>query len=80
MNEVPQNKTLSTRIPSALYDRIDMLAKETGRTKSYYVQKMLENSIEDLELLHLAKMRSEEARSGKSRVYTWEEIKAQNGL
>jgi len=57
-----------------------MLAKETGRTKSYYVQKMLEESIEDLELLHLAKMRSEEVRSGKSRVYTWAEIKAQNDL
>ena len=80
MNEIPQYKTLSTRIASALYDRIDILAKETGRTKSYYVQKMLEEGIEDLELLHLAKMRSEEARSGKSRVYTWEEIQAQNGL
>ncbi len=72
--------TLSTRIPSALYNRIDLLAKETGRTKSYYVQKMLEEGIEDLELLHLAKMRSEEVRSGKGRVYTWKEIKAQNDL
>ncbi|HOQ93814.1 MAG TPA: hypothetical protein PLT42_01550 [Sphaerochaeta sp.] len=49
MNEIPQYKTLSTRIASALYDRIDILAKETGRTKSYYVQKMLEEGIEDLE-------------------------------
>jgi RHH-type rel operon transcriptional repressor/antitoxin RelB len=80
MSQDQKLTTLSTRIPSALYNRIDVLAKETGRSKSYYVQKMLEEGIEDLELLHLAKMRSEEARSGKSRVYTWAEIKAQNDL
>lgn len=77
----PEYHTLSTRIPSDLYgDCIDMLAKETGRTKSFYVQKMLDESIEDFELLHLAKMRSEEVRSGKSGVYTWEEVKARHDL
>lgn len=52
-----------------------MLAKETGLIKFFYVQKMLKDGIGDLELLHLTKMRSEDVRFGKSRVYTWDETK-----
>ena len=35
------NKSISVRLPEELIDRIDNLAKKTGRTKTYYIQEAL---------------------------------------
>lgn len=40
---------LSVRISSELEQRITALAKMTGRSKSYYVNEMLENQIDSIE-------------------------------
>jgi len=41
--------TMAVRIPHKLEDRLNNLAKKTGRTKSYYIRKALEQFIEDTE-------------------------------
>lgn len=41
------NTTISIRLPKALADQIDSIAKETERPHSYIIQKALESHIED---------------------------------
>lgn len=56
---------LAVRLPNELEARIDKLAKVTGRTKSYYIREILEDSIDDLEDKYLALSRLE--KPGKKR-------------
>ena len=50
---------LSVRLNPDIEVRLTALAKQTGRTKSWYVKKALEQSIEDMEDLYLAQHRVE---------------------
>ena len=48
---------LALRLPEDLEDRLDALAKKTGRTKSFYAREAIVEYIDDLEDLYLAQMR-----------------------
>lgn len=41
--------TLSLRLPDEVFKRLTLLAKQTRRSKSSFVQEMLEESLDDLE-------------------------------
>jgi RHH-type rel operon transcriptional repressor/antitoxin RelB len=45
---------ISIRLPKALADQIDSIAKETERPRSYIIQKALESYIEDYADLQVA--------------------------
>ena len=45
---------LSVRLPESLENRLNILAKATKRSKSFYVREALERSIEDIEDAYLA--------------------------
>ncbi len=70
--------TLNIRIPHALAGRLQHLADETGRTKSYYVRAALEEKIQELEDYHIAMQALENVETGKSRTWTHEEIEKGN--
>lgn len=44
--------TISIKIPLGLSERYDRLAKSTGRTKTYYINEALSDSIDRLEYEH----------------------------
>jgi RHH-type rel operon transcriptional repressor/antitoxin RelB len=46
---------LALRLPKDIEDRLDALAKRTGRTKSYYARKAIVEMMEDLEDIALAR-------------------------
>ena len=48
------NTAISIRLPKALADQIDIIAKETERPRSYIIQKALESYIEDYADLQVA--------------------------
>jgi len=48
------NTAISVRLPKALADRLDNIAKETERPRSYIIQKALELYIEDYADLQIA--------------------------
>lgn len=50
---------LALRLPPDIEDRLDALAKKTGRTKSFYAREAILRHIEDLEDYHLAMQRLE---------------------
>jgi len=48
------NTAISVRLPKILADRLDSIAKETERSRSYIIQKALESYIEDYADLQIA--------------------------
>jgi len=48
------NTAISIRLPKALADQIDSIAKETERPRSYIIQKALKSYIEDYADLQVA--------------------------
>jgi RHH-type rel operon transcriptional repressor/antitoxin RelB len=48
------NTAISIRLPKALADQIDSIAKETERPRSYIIQKALESYLEDYADLQVA--------------------------
>jgi RHH-type rel operon transcriptional repressor/antitoxin RelB len=68
------------RFNQDIQDRLAFLAKETGRTMSYYIREAVESKIEDLEDIYLAEKALEALRAGKSSVVTWDSIKRENKI
>ena len=71
---------VSLRLPDDLSDRLQQLADQTGRSKSYYMIEAISEHIEDLEDLYLAEQRLIELRAGRSRTYTLDEVERDLGL
>jgi RHH-type transcriptional regulator, rel operon repressor / antitoxin RelB len=71
-------ETTVVRISKALDERLDALAVRTGRRKSFYASKAIENYLEDQEDYLLAVASYEESK-GKRR-YTLDEVEKRLGL
>jgi RHH-type rel operon transcriptional repressor/antitoxin RelB len=56
---------LALRLPPDIEQRLDALARKTGRSKSYYAREAILRQIEDIEDYYLARRR---ARHGGPRV------------
>lgn len=65
---------LAIRLPVEIEERLDALAKATGRSKSFYVREAIIEHLADLEDVYLAEKRLEDLRAGRSRAYTLEEV------
>ncbi len=65
---------LTIRLSKTTEQRLDQLAKETHRPKSFYVREAIERSLDEIEDIYLAQSRIEALRAGKSRTYTLEEV------
>jgi RHH-type rel operon transcriptional repressor/antitoxin RelB len=48
---------LAVRLPPDIEQRLDALAKKTGRSKSYYVREAILRQIEDIEDYYVARRR-----------------------
>ena len=72
--------TTSIRLDAAIEERLDKLARTTGRSKSFYLRELINNGIDDLEDYYRAAVVMERVRSGKEKIYTLEEVEAQLGL
>jgi RHH-type rel operon transcriptional repressor/antitoxin RelB len=64
---------LAIRLPKNLEDRMDKLAKRTGRTKTFYARQAIVEHIGDLEDLHIAEARLADIDAGRVRTLSLEE-------
>ena len=71
---------LALRLPPEIEERLEALAKATGRTKSFYVREAILEHLEDMEDAYLAAATLERVRRGKERVFTTEQVRADLGL
>jgi RHH-type rel operon transcriptional repressor/antitoxin RelB len=67
---------LAITLNSELEERLDRLAKQTGRSKTFYACEAIEQHLEDLEDYYLAL----EAAKSPGRVYSAEEAKRELGI
>ena len=71
---------LAIRLPADIENRLDVLAKATGRTKTFYAREAILEHLDDLEDLYLAEQRLIDNRAGKSKTYTLDEVVKSLGL
>ena len=67
-------KQIAVRLPQELHDRLQALARQTGRTATYYVREALEEHLEDLEDIYLTEQALERLRRGEDSVVSAEEF------
>lgn len=72
--------TAALRMPADLSARYDRLAKSTGRTKSYYMNEALSDSIDRLEYEYGLLKDVEDFRAGRLETYDIEEVRRHCGL
>jgi RHH-type rel operon transcriptional repressor/antitoxin RelB len=71
---------LAIRLPEEIEQRLDALAKETGRTKTFYVRQAIIEQLDDIEDYYLAEKALQEIKSGKSKLIPLEEIMKRYGM
>ena len=71
---------LAIRLPPELEERLDKLARKTGRTKTYYARAAILEYLDDLEDIHLAEKRYAALVAGRSKTTTLEEVERALGL
>jgi RHH-type transcriptional regulator, rel operon repressor / antitoxin RelB len=69
----------AVRLPKELDERLAKLAKETGRTKSYYARRAIAEWLDEREDDLIALQRLEEVERG-GRTYSLDEVKRELGL
>ena len=70
----------SIRLSDELDARLERLARVTGRSKSFYVKQALENQIEDLEDLFLARKVAQRVADGRERLIPLEDVERELDL
>lgn len=71
---------LAIRLPEGIEQRLNVLAKETGRTKTYYVREAIIEHIDDMEDVYLAEKRLANIRNGNSEPIPLNDIMKRYGL
>jgi len=71
---------LAIRLPEDIERRLGALAAATGRTKTFYARKAIEEALDEMEDIYLAENRLEALKAGRSRRYTLEEVEKDLGL
>jgi RHH-type transcriptional regulator, rel operon repressor / antitoxin RelB len=54
---------ITVRLGESMEKRLEKLARQTGRTKTYYIRQALEEKLDELEDLYIAEHRIEEPES-----------------
>ena len=72
--------TVQVRVPDNVVGRYDSLAKQTGRTRSYYVNEALASEIDRLEYEYGIMKQVEDYRAGRLKTYSLDEVEQSLGL
>ncbi|HGJ5881982.1 TraY domain-containing protein [Arsenophonus sp.] len=71
---------LAIRLPDEIENRLDNLAKRTGRTKTFYAREAILTHLEDLEDYYLAARAVARVRKGQDAVHSSEDVRKSLGL
>lgn len=71
---------LSIRLDEELEARLERLSRLTGRSKSFYVKQALQDQIEDLEDLYLARRVARRVEDGRERLVPIEDLERELGV
>ena len=71
---------LAIRLPADIEQRLDDLAKKTGRTKTFYARQAILAHLEDLEDIYLAQAVLERVDAGQEKVFSLDDVENELGL
>jgi RHH-type rel operon transcriptional repressor/antitoxin RelB len=74
------SRQAAVRLPDETYDRLQDLARNTGRTVTYYIREAIEQHLDDLEDIYLAEQTLERLRRGEDKTYTLDQVERDLGL
>ncbi|MEI7740388.1 MAG: ribbon-helix-helix protein, CopG family [Betaproteobacteria bacterium] len=66
---------VSIRLEPEIEQRLDHLAAQTGRAKSYYLRELIERGLDDLEDFYLADLAMEGVRKGTEQILSAEQVR-----
>lgn len=72
--------SVSLRLPPDLNQRLNYLAEQTGRSKTFYMLEAIQKHLEDLEDLYLAEQRLVDVRAGRSMTHSLDDVERSLGL
>ena len=71
---------VSIRLDPEIEQRLDQLAAQTVRAKSYYLRELIEGGLDDLEDFYLADATMERIRKGKEKIVSSAQVREKLGL
>jgi RHH-type rel operon transcriptional repressor/antitoxin RelB len=71
---------LAIRLPEEIEKRLDALARQTGRTKSFYVRQAIVEQLDDLEDIYFAEQELADIRAGRVKTVPLEEVMKDLGM
>ncbi len=71
---------ISIRLDPKIEERLDHLAAQTGRAKSYYLRELIEGGLDDLEDFYLADATMERVRRGSENLIDASQVRKELGL
>lgn len=71
---------LAIRLPEEIEERLEALAKRTGRNKAFYVREAVLAYLEDIEDLYLAEQVVRRIESGEESKSSLDDVEARLGL
>ncbi len=74
------DQTIGIRIPKSIGQRLDTLAKRTGRTKTFYIREAILEHLDDLEDIYFAEKVLERVRSGEEPISSLDDVEHRLGL
>ncbi|MFV0431817.1 MAG: ribbon-helix-helix domain-containing protein [Alphaproteobacteria bacterium] len=69
------SNVLNMRLSEEIAQRLDALSKETNRPKSFYIRKLIDDYLDDIEDIYLSEKSLEELRAGRQRSYSTDEVR-----
>jgi RHH-type rel operon transcriptional repressor/antitoxin RelB len=80
MEKEKVDQMIGIRIPKSVGQRLEILAKRTGRSKTYYIREAIMEHLDDLEDIYLAEQVLERVRRGEELVSSIDEVECRLGL
>ena len=71
---------LAIRLPAEIEERLDALAKSTGRTKTFYAREAILGYLDDMEDIYLAERALEDVRAGRVKTTSLDDVMREHGL
>ncbi|UZJ38782.1 DUF6290 family protein [Prosthecochloris sp. SCSIO W1103] len=74
------DQLIGIRIPKSVKDRLDVLARKTGRTRTFYIRQALLEHLDDLEDRYMAQEVLGRVKEGEEELYSLDDVERDLGL
>ncbi len=71
---------INFRVDEAINDRLERMARLTGRTKTWYIREAVSEYLDDMEDIYLADQVMERVEHGEENVHPLEDLERELGL